>query len=297
MPAIFQYPDDLGTDPSLQHYVAFMINVRLTGTQQMPGTNATGTIVTPGGAGGENASNTGVRNVGAGAVNSLQYAGVTRGVTGSNQLVRLDAVIALHLPDAPETSYKAQYNNTDLGAAGFLANQFAGKSDGAGLAQQGVEFLGKGGATIASTIAKGVSAPGTFSAFTKVRLNPYQQTFFDQMDFRHHVFRYKFMPKNEQEALVVKRICDLFKFHMHPQLAAETFFMIFPSEFDIMFFYGASENGYWHRITSCVLINMNIRYGGEHFASFAGGIPSEVNLDLEFRETEVLTKERILRGY
>jgi hypothetical protein len=130
-----------------------------------------------------------------------------------------------------------------------------------------------------------------------MRLNPYKQAYFEHMEFRQFRFAYRFHPKSARESSDVKTIIDLFKFHMHPELAANSALMIYPSEFDIIYFWGGVENRYWHRISSCVLLELNVDYGGDQFQSFYGGAPSEILLTLTFKEIEALTKERIAQGY
>ena len=42
---------------------------------------------------------------------------------------------------------------------------------------------------------------------------------------------------------------------------------------------------------------MAIDYGGDQFATFADGSPSEINITLSFRELELMTRESIREGY
>lgn len=290
MPRIVQYPDDLGTRPDLQHYVLFMINIRTSRTSGITRFGAVGTPfeVTPGGAGGPAQGVIAGAFVGAGAAAAV-------GTTESNTMRRLDTAIALHIQDPPASQYSAKYENVDLLGMGQVGNLLGGTGSIFGAA--GKEFAAAMGTNMASTVAKGFSNPAGLSALTKLRVNPFKQTYFEEMDFRKFLFRYTFMPKTLQEAIDVKNIIDLFKYHMHPELSAESAFLIFPSEFDIMYFYGPDENTYWHRISTCVLEDLQVIYGGEMFQTFPQGIPSEIQLNLQFRETEVLNKERIAMGY
>lgn len=290
MPRIINYPEDLGTDPSYQHAVLFMINVRAGGGggPQVDGTAVTDIPVPGGGV---------VGQVFAAGGAGLQAAYPDIGVLSTNnQLFRLDTAIGLHIEEPPEVIYSAKYNNTELGSLGHLAEILASSasvnSDGHKASHAAAIAM-----RLAGSAGKITGNPGELTALTKVRVNPFKTSYFDQMDFRRFRFNYRFMPKTQAEALAVKAIIDLFKFHMHPRLAAGTAFMIHPNEFDIMYFYGGVENRYWHKISSCYLINLMARYGGEEFVSFPQGIPSEVNLVLEFQETEALTQERILQGY
>ena len=84
---------------------------------------------------------------------------------------------------------------------------------------------------------------------------------------------------------------------MHPEMSDGKMFFIYPSEFNISYYFGNDENGYFHRFTTCVLESMDVSYGGEQFSSFRDGSPTEINMSLTFRELEILTKNMISEGY
>jgi hypothetical protein len=84
---------------------------------------------------------------------------------------------------------------------------------------------------------------------------------------------------------------------MHPELTPAKLFYIYPSEFDIQYFYKDRENPYVHKFARCALTDMQIEYGGEQFATFEDGSPVEVGLLLSFRELEQMTSERVKDGY
>lgn len=286
MPAIIQYPEDLGVAADLQHMVIFFINVRDMGVMQLPGTAATDVSVVPGGPGGPNL-------VGGGAITrGLGAALTSAGLPNTTRLTRLDTAIALHLAEAPSASYNARYDNAELGFMGLID-----KMTTSGAVADKAAAAGGIAASILARAAGAVESFKNVGPMAKIRVNPFKQTYFEEMDFRTFTFNYQFFPKSPIESEAVKRIIDLFKFHMHPELAAEGAFMVYPSEFDIAYFWGPTENIYWHRISSCVLQQVDVKYGGDQFSSFYGGQPTEVYLKLTFRETEPLTKERIFQGY
>jgi hypothetical protein len=113
------------------------------------------------------------------------------------------------------------------------------------------------------------------------------------------MFDYKFVPRSESEAKMVRDIIQEFKFHMHPEISSSGFFYVYPSEFNIEYRYRNGENDNINKISTCVLENMQVDYGSNQaaFNSFDDGMPSEINLRLQFRELEILTKERIDKGY
>ena len=206
---------------------------------------------------------------------------------------RISDAIALYVDGPPTVKYSMNYTNKDLGA---LVGALAG----------GIETLknpGESGAAVGASLAK---LPGAFgaaevdsalSASTGTSLNPFKETIFESVDFRSFAFKYKFYPKNKKESADVFKIIETFKFHMHPEMSDGNLFFIYPSEFNITYYFGEQRNSYFHKFTTCVLESMDVSYGGEQFSSFRNGEPTEINVSLTFRELEVLTKKMINQGY
>jgi hypothetical protein len=183
-----------------------------------------------------------------------------------------------------------------------LLGTIAGLAAGGASAIDSADSRSETGAALAMQFAKlpgalGVNVADVVSAAGKVSLNPFKEVIFEAVDFRAFNFKYRFFPKSRQEADNVEKIIKLFKFHMHPDLSSNKLFFIYPSEFEIAYFYESKENTYFHKIKPCVLESMDVSYGGEQFSSFRDGIPTEVNITLTFRETEILTKKQIKDGY
>jgi hypothetical protein len=210
-------------------------------------------------------------------------------------LFRISDVIALYMDGPPTVKYGMNYANKELGTfAGILANAagiVTGKTTGEAATATGLAL-----AKIPSAFGS-VDAAALVGASAKVALNPFKEVLFESVDFRAFAFKYKFLPKSPEEVRQVKSIIELFKFHMHPEISEGKLFFIYPSEFQITYYYGTEKNTYFHKMASCVLESMDVSYGGEQFSSFRGGEPTEINLSLTFRETEILTKKMIKEGY
>lgn len=209
---------------------------------------------------------------------------------------RISDAIALYINDAPSVKYSAQYDNKDLGTlAGLVGGKSATDSIGG--------FASEAGGALLTAFAKlpqsaGVGAPADIiGASSKVGLNPFKEVLFQSVDFRSFQFKYRFLPKSQKEAEQVKAIIDRFKFHMHPELSTNKLFFIYPSEFEISYIFEGKENQYFHKFKPCVLESMDVSYGGDQYSSFTDGKPTEVVLSMLFRETEILTKAQILKGY
>ena len=84
---------------------------------------------------------------------------------------------------------------------------------------------------------------------------------------------------------------------MHPQLSSGKLFFIYPSEFQITYYFEDAENTYFHKFRPCALESLDVTYGGDQFSSFRDGNPTEVNMALTFRELEILTRQNIQEGY
>lgn len=330
------YPEGIGIQPDLQHYISFYINVRGKSKFVKQGKNDDQFINLTNPAAGQNridnrdlgkalplavgaagvlaaatASVFGggsVRERGARLARGVAAAGtVAAGTVAAQQLdllkpdetKRLKDVITLHVEERPSVRYSANYENKELGA-------LVGAMAGGGSATDSTNTGGGAGEYAAFAAMQAAKIPNVVglnqaSLLTqlsaKVTTNPFREVFFESIDFRTFNFRYKFFPKNKSESDRVQNIINTFKFHMHPELSASGLFYIYPSEFEIRYFYRDRENKHFNKISTCVLTDMQVEYGGEQFSSFRDGSPVEYTMTLTFRELEILTKDQIERGF
>lgn len=329
-----QYPSDLG-EPDLKHFVLFNINVRgkskLDEDQRLfelrrdpdsanlsreqlgadsirnvtaaaagaaAGVAVTALADTAARAFGKTGSTAKVvtKVVGAGAGIAVGAATLASDLLKPDTMHRITDAIALHLEAPPTVRYNMNYANKDLGT-------LLGALGGGIFDSQGKVTTGEAAAALGATLAK---LPGAFgaadvqsamSAASGTALNPFKETVFESVDFRSFAFKYKFLPKSQQEANAVFNIIQLFKEHMHPQLSEGKLFFIYPSEFQITYYYGSSENSYFHKFRPCALESLEVAYGGEQFSAFKDGKPTEINLSMTFRELEILTRNMIKKGH
>lgn len=210
---------------------------------------------------------------------------------------RLKTAIALHIPNQLSVRYGVQWADEDTSilamanAAGteiMKAVQGDQKSDVTGSLQSGIAY---------AALTKGPQAAGVGAALG-LAANPKKEQVFKGVDFRTFSFDYQFFPRDVDEANNVMRIIEEFKYHMHPEFKDNNnFIYIYPSEFDIAYFVNGKENRKLHRHTSCVLTDMNINYTPNGmFSTFANGMPTQINMTLNFRELALLTKDKIKDG-
>lgn len=332
---VHQYPADLGS-PDVLHYIEFAINMRgkseflqdkaLYEVTRNPdaanmsadqvsevagvGVGAAAGVIGGGLASkivkkfsntgaGKSVAATGIAAVGGAAVG---YAAGRAAVSANKMLkpdttFRISDVIALYVDGPPTVKYSMNYANKDLGTLAGLVS--GGLIESLGAVNP---FSEQGGAAMAG-FAKlpgafgAVDVQSALSASSKTSLNPFKEVIFESVDFRSFAFKYKFFPKSKQESQKVKDIIKLFKFHMHPEVSKNKLFFIYPSEFQITYYFESKRNEYVHKMAPCVLEHMDVTYGGDQFSAFEDGNPTEVNMSLTFRETEILTKKMIVAGY
>ena len=75
-----------------------------------------------------------------------------------------------------------------------------------------------------------------------------------------------------------------------------------PNTFNIQYMYKGKENDYIHRVSECFLENVQVTYGGSRYKTFEphaddGAPPVETQIQLNFQEIEIITRERIFEVY
>lgn len=240
-----------------------------------------------------------------------------KGVTSAfNDTRRIQESIAIYLPPNVEDTTNAAYNDMRTGLAGFLAargESIASTQDAERIAK---ELLGSAGGVLSGAALRAVSevaemalgAEGTTQLVNKAfgqADNPYMEVLFDAMQLRTFTYNFIFAPKNEKETEEVQKIIQIFRFHMAPELrGGQSRFLGLPSQFDIHYMYlpmgqtnEATENLYYNRIATCVLQNCVTNYTPDGVKSFEDGAPTKITMTLTFKETELLTKEKINQGF
>jgi hypothetical protein len=236
--------------------------------------------------------------VGAGA--TANYA-----ASASRAQRRLKTAIALHVPNQLQIRYGTQWSEEDTAGLAMATTGIEEILKAVGAAKGGAELgdVGKGlGGTAQAMVtnlalSKGPMA-GANSVATGLAANPKKEQAFKGVDFRTFQFEYQFFPRSAAEAENVMRIIYQFKYHMHPEFKdANNFVYIYPSEFDIFYYQNGVENKHIHRHTSCVLTEMSVNYTPNGtFTTFENGMPTQINVQMSFRELALLTKDKVKDG-
>ena len=212
----------------------------------------------------------------------------------SGSTSRLKDVITLHVSEKPVVQYGVNYTNKDIGAIAGMLIQGSNKSLFENMKDP--EMRSRAFAEVAKIPAL-KSGGGIISDLlelsSRTKTNPFREVLFESVNYRTFQFNYRFLPKTPDETEKVRNIIDTFKKHMHPELESKKLFYIYPSEFDIKYYYKDKENKYLHKFARCALTDLVVDYGGDQFVTFPNGAPIEIGMSLKFQELEQMTSEGI----
>jgi hypothetical protein len=244
------------------------------------------------------------------AVLDTSIKNITGGSLGFLKTTTLTSdAIALYMPDTLNYTYAQGYDQLQLGgemagqalAAGGSIVEKVKAGDYMGAA--GVAAKAAGGNILknVSTLAGENTGQALFTAATGTVQNPMLEMIYKSPNFRQFQFDFTFYPRDEKEALEVQKIIERLRFHQAPELASAQGFLIPPSEFDIKFYYGSSQNPNIPPIATCVLTNIDVNYAPNGFSAYEvpgennpslgrTGMPVAIQVLLQFQETTYLTK-------
>ena len=230
---------------------------------------------------------------------------------------RLNTAIAMYMPQQLSVTYGSRYVDTEIsplgGALGDAVSGIIDKSIGSAS-----DFYNRFQNKIPEEFKRRLILKG-LSAIDGLGLTGVREAFeinqgeviadrmelaFKNVNRRTFTYNFKMIPKSKEEADEIRKIIYAFKFNMLPEMvngrASAT--MSFPNTFDIEYRYQNTDNDYIHRVSTCVLENMTVSYGGDRFKTFEGvegeGAPVvETSINLTFKELELITRERIAEGF
>ena len=177
------------------------------------------------------------------------------------------------------------------GASGTVTTKIK-KAAGAGIAAEATGF---------AMAIPGASALAEAAQYT-IGKRALEQTMMSYSGPGFRTFQYSFglRPTSEEESNVIEQIIGFFKIRSAPRQEASQFTRIYniPEVFKIRYYYEDREHDKINRIGHCALTDITVSYGGDKFTTFAGShAPIQVDLQLQFKEMELLNQQMIQEGY
>ena len=227
---------------------------------------------------------------------------------------RLKTQIAMYMPQQVNVTYGANYTDTEMGALteealnaynNAIGGRFRNAFENVLNMDQGIaEQLQKGLLASIGVIPGFGGAREAFEAKEGAIISDRLELAFKGINKRVFQYTFKMIPKNPQEADEIRKIVFAFKANMLPEFVGGNRAgrrLVVPNTFDISYMYVGAENDYLHKISTCVLENMNVTYGGDRYKTFEGredgAPPVETTITLNFKEMELITRERVFEGF
>ncbi len=227
---------------------------------------------------------------------------------------RLKTAIAMYMPASVQVQYGADYTDTPMGIGVQAGLQIydalnRGEIDMEGAVQIAEdtlkEALTRGILSLGSMIPLGGGLEEAESIRAGRIITNRLELAFKGIGKREFQYTFKMMPRSKAEADEIRKIIFAFKYNMLPEYTdgnRQGRRLTVPNTFDISYMYQGQENQFLHKISTCVLENMDVTYGGDRYKTYEnipgdGSPPTETSIGLKFREMELITRERVNEGY
>ena len=238
--------------------------------------------------------------------------------TFPNQTMRTNDAITLYMPNTGIVSqHSPQWASSEMGgtvgegvASGVAAAGAGGNAWGAisSFLEQAATKVEKAAMGMASGLAGGDLEASKDKLLNQAE-NKFLETFFKGVDLRKFQFTWQFRPKSPEETYEVQKIIKTFKFHSLPEFPSgnqQGRYFTVPATWDIFYMYRGDENQWINKISTCVCGGVNINYSPSTWQTFRplaeegwpqGAPPTEIDMQLEFMESKIITKQDVLEGY
>ena len=224
--------------------------------------------------------------------------------------VRMPVSICMYMPPSVDVKYGADYQDTEIGTGTKMGVE-AIQSILAGTASldSAKEALKNQTGAIGDGIVKGGTSAidlipgfaGSNAVFEMQRgfiKAPRMELAFKGIPKRDFSYEFKMMPKSAAEAEMAKNIIKTFKMYMLPEIkSAASMQLTTPATFDIQYMHLGEENMNLNKIGTCVLTNMDVKYGGDKYKTHADAVPVESSMTLSFKELDLVTREKAEQGF
>lgn len=182
------------------------------------------------------------------------------------------------------------YSGTEAAVAKAAQN-----GGGAGITSLNNKF--KTAAAISGLVKSAATgSSGILSNATKSTLNPYLTMLFRGVDFRTFEFTFKIYPHSEKDCNMIRDMINSLRIASLPKVKGTVY--QFPNEFEIRYKYGKQDNPFLPRFKRCVITKMDTNFtGAGQFITMRNGFPSEIVLNLQFSEIEVIQREDVEKWF
>ena len=207
----------------------------------------------------------------------------------------------IYLPISSNITFNdgSAYNTINLSSIGAKTTQAIAESDQStqGLLSAMASAVSDARAAIAAAFVPG-GAGDYLGLRSGVITNPNTNTTFEGNTIRTFEFAFKLIAQSQQEAIIIKKIHETFRYFSYADLNTENsnLLLSYPAPWTIRFIDGTTgqENQYIPGIWSCYLTSVNSTFNSSSNMYFKDNAPLEVDISLSFQETRVLNRNDLM---
>jgi hypothetical protein len=221
--------------------------------------------------------------------------------------------IILFMPEDIQAQYGARWGGADFGTGAVgMMRTFGNKLPAPGVATSA--FTGMVKSKLYDTVLKGInevtgsniSLDQFMGSVSGTILNPNTEMLYQGSDLRTFALTFKMTPKNDDEAVKIKTICNTFKKAMLPDLGGQSFFytkgvslLTVPNLCQVTYMRGSKIHEYLPVYKLCAIAGVDVNYTPDGaYATYEGGSPVSTQLTISFKETKILFANDVnLEGY
>ena len=189
-------------------------------------------------------------------------------------------------------------NALEAAAANIAGKTISGASEGLGPAFKGLmggskealtKVFGEGGVTsgdVAAFFAGKAVGKNVFTRATGKVMNPNMELLFTGPNLRTFAYSFRFTPREDAEARMVKRIIKMFKAAMAPRRKGGQLFLESPHVFKLKYYFkGGQEHPFLNKIKTCALQNFTVQYAPDgSYMTYDDGSMTSYTLNMTFGE-------------
>ena len=192
-----------------------------------------------------------------------------------------------------------QLNAIEAAMANITGSTVSGAAESGSKAMAGLlggskdaikKFLGKEGISdddVAAYFAgQAVSNPGVLARTTGKVMNPNLELLFSGPSLRSFAYSYRFTPREDAEARMIRKIIRFFKKHMAAKKTTANIFLKSPDVFKLKYiFKGGGQHPYLNKIKTCALRSFDVQYTPDgSYMTYGDGSMTSYQVSLNFGE-------------
>lgn len=230
------------------------------------------------------------------------------GIVGTSTNIIKDSknpisTIWLYMPQNIAVNDANMYENMDLST---MLNAITSTAETKGVSDLfSKDFLDGMGIYAKSAFAQNGGLGGGLAAQSLIAsgavVNPKTQMLYKGPTLRQLQLQFKLMPSNASEAKIIKDLITAIRENSYPELqGTEKNFFMFPNIFRVKFYFytnGKATEIPMIKFKPCYCENVNTTYNSSQNIFFDDGNPHEIDLAINLKETEVITRDDVKGGY